>query len=106
MISNGIEWCGNLRPLLKGGTLKKWLGDIFENRPGGRFQKSLKKGVLFQTILKKGSIFKLSLKKYPRPGPGRPGPGPGTQAPMGYFFKLGLKMDQCFQKSLKKDKNH
>ena len=77
----------NLHPLLKGETLKKWLGDIFENRPGGHFQKSLKKGVTFQ---KKGSVFKLSLKKIPHWGLG-PGPWPG------YFFKLSLKMDPFFK---------
>ena len=106
------HYTGNLHPLLKGETLKNWLCDIFENRPGTHFQKSLKKGVLFQTILKKGSIFKLSLKKYPRPGPGTqapmgyffklslkkyPRPGPGTQVPMGYVFKLSLKMDPFFK---------
>jgi hypothetical protein len=32
----------NLRPLLKGETLKKWLGDIFENRPGTHFQIKIK----------------------------------------------------------------
>ena len=55
----------NLRPLLKGETLKKWLGDIFENGSGGVVQKSLNKGVLFQTILKTGTIFKLGLKMDP-----------------------------------------
>ena len=28
---------GNLHPLLKSETLKKWLGDSFENRPGAHF---------------------------------------------------------------------
>ena len=68
---------GNLRPLLKGETLKNWLGEILENH--------LKKDPGFKLFCKKGSIFKLSLKKYPRPVHERPGPGPGTQAPMGYF---------------------
>ena len=88
---------GNLHPPLKGETLKKWLRDNFENRSGDSFQKSLKNGILFQTILKKGSSFELSLKKYPRPGPGRTGPRPGTQALMGYLFKLSLKMDTSFK---------
>ena len=44
----------NLRPLLKGETLKKWLGDNFEKGLRPVFQKSLKKGICFQTILKKG----------------------------------------------------
>ena len=61
------------------------------------FKIKIKKGVLLQTFLKTGSTFNLSLKKYPRPGPGRSGPGPGTQAPMGYFFKLSLKMDPVFK---------
>ena len=38
----------NLHPLLKGETLKKWLGDNFENGSGGVFQKSLKKGYFFK----------------------------------------------------------
>ena len=36
---------GDLRPLLKGETLKKWSRDIFENRPGTHFENSLKNGV-------------------------------------------------------------
>ena len=93
---------GDLRPLLKSETLKKWLGDIFENGSGGVFQNSLKKGALFQTNLKKGCIFKLFLKKIPHPwarawvdrgqGPG-PRPQPGglffqTQFENGHFFKI------------------
>ena len=91
----------NLRPLLKGETLKNWPGDNFENGSGSVFQKSLKKGILFQTILKKGSIFKLFLKNYPTRGPGPGWTGARAQDPgpnrVGYFFKLSLKMDPCFK---------
>ena len=45
-------WIGNLRPLLKGETLKTCLGDIFEQRPGGHFQNSSNNCVGFQTVLK------------------------------------------------------
>ena len=97
IIYNTLISNSDLHPLSKGETLKKWLGDIFENRPGVHFQKSLKKGVLFQTILKKGSIFKLSLKKYPI-GAWVPGPGPGLPGPgLGYFFELSLKTDPLFK---------
>ena len=47
----------DLRPLLKGATLKTWLSDNFENRPGANFQNSLKKGVRFQTVLKQNIHF-------------------------------------------------
>ena len=77
---------------------------MFENGPGGLFQKSLKRGVRFQTILKKGSIFKLSLKKYPTRGPGPGWTGARAQDPgpnqVGYLFKNSLRMDH-FLNSLK-----
>ena len=90
--------CGwNLRPLLKGETLKKWLGDIFENGSGAVFQTSLKKGGLVSNYFGKGSIFKLFLKKYPTWGPGPGWTGARAQDPgpnrVWYFFKLSLKMD-------------
>ena len=66
---------GNLHPLLKSDSLKKWLGDIFENRPGAHFQNKIN-NIIFQTIENKGSIFKLSLKTYPIGGWGL---GPGLQ---------------------------
>ena len=83
---NLVSCICNLRPLLKGETLKKWLGDIFENGSGCVFQKSLKKGVLFQTILKKRVHF--------HPGP-RPRPG-------GVFFQTQFENGPFFQNSLKK----
>ena len=74
----------NLRPSLKGETLKNWLGDNFENGPVGVFQESLKKGVLFQNILQNRVHFQTAFEKNtPRGGQGLggPGPGPRTQAP-------------------------
>ena len=43
----------DVHPLLKGETLKKWFGDIFENRYGVQFQKKMKTRVMFQTIFEK-----------------------------------------------------
>ena len=84
-------WASNLHPLWKGATLKKWIGDNFENGSGGVFQKSLKMGVLFQTILKNRVHFQTEFEKVPHPvgawvlgpGPGPPGPWP----PGGVIFQ-------------------
>ena len=88
----------DLRPLLKGETLKKWLGDILENESGGAFQNSLKKGNSFSNYFEKRIHFQTVFEKNTPPGgqgPGGPGPGPRTQAPTGWgiFVKLSLKMD-------------
>ena len=90
------------RPLLKGETLKKWLGDKFENGSGGVFQKSLKKGILSQTILKKWVHFQTVFETIPHPGArvrvdrGQ-GPGPRPQ-PGGVFFQTQFEKGTLFSK--------
>ena len=71
---------GSLRPLLKGETLKKWLGDISEKRSRAQFQNSLEERSPFAHFFEKGSIFKLCLKKYPIGALG-PGPWPEPAGP-------------------------
>ena len=90
-----------MRPLLKGETLKKWLGDIFENGSGAVFQKSLKNGVLFQTILKERVRFQTEFEQIPQPvGAGVLGPGPGPPGPWppgGVFFQKQFENGPFFK---------
>ena len=96
----------NLRSLLKGETLKKWLGDNFENGSGGVFQKSLKKGSTFSNYFEKSVHFQTEFEKIPHPGARArvdrgQGPGPRPQ-PGGVFFQTQFENEPFFQNSLKK----
>ena len=88
-------WFSNLRPLLKGETLKKWLGDIFKIGLGTFFKKVKKMVYFFKLFWKKGPCSNWVWKNT-HPGARAQvdrGQGPGPTTGWGIIFKLSLKMD-------------